>query len=105
MLRSARRRLLLAALLLSFLVPGVADAARQTAARKLGRGLAGMTTGFLEVPGNIVKTSRERGMGWGFTLGFVQGLGMIVVRGLVGGYEFVTFPLDVPKDYPPPIQP
>jgi putative exosortase-associated protein (TIGR04073 family) len=105
MVRSARRRLLLAALLLSLLAPAGAGAARQTAARKLGRGLAGMTTGFLEVPGNIVKTSRERGMGWGFTLGFVQGLGMIVVRELVGVYEFLTCPLEVPKGYAPVIQP
>jgi len=98
------RGLACAALAAGLLVlPGTASA--QTAARKVGRGLAAMTTGFLEVPGNIVKVNRERGPGWGFTLGFVQGLGMIVVRELVGVYEFVTCPLDVPSGYQPIIQP
>jgi putative exosortase-associated protein (TIGR04073 family) len=101
----AARRLacavLAAALVLS---PGLA-AARQSAARKAGRGLAGMTCGFLEVPGNIVQTTRQRGPGWGFTLGFVQGLGKIVVRELVGVYEFVTAPLEVPAGFQPIVQP
>ena len=100
----AARRLAVAALALALLaLPGTAGA--QTAARKVGRGLAAMTTGFLEVPGNIVKTSRERGYGWGFTLGFVQGLGMIVVRELVGVYEFVSCPIPVPAGFEPIIEP
>jgi putative exosortase-associated protein (TIGR04073 family) len=98
------RRLACAALAAGLLaLPG--SAAAQTAARKVGRGLAAMTTGFLEVPGNIVQVNRERGPGWGFTLGFVQGLGMIVVRELVGVYEFVTAPLEVPAGFQPIIQP
>ena len=98
------RRLVCAALAAGlFALPDTATA--QTAARKVGRGLAAMTTGFLEVPGNIVKVNRERGPGWGFSLGFVQGLGMIVVRELVGVYEFLTCPLDVPAGYEPIIEP
>jgi putative exosortase-associated protein (TIGR04073 family) len=77
----------------------------QTAARKFGRGLAAMTTSFLEVPGNIVKVSRERGAAWGISLGFVQGLGMLVVRPLVGVYEFVTAPFPAPAGYVPIIRP
>jgi putative exosortase-associated protein (TIGR04073 family) len=101
---SSTRRLACAVLAAGVLaLPGTASA--QTAARKVGRGLAAMTTGFLEVPGNIVKVNRERGPGWGFTLGFVQGLGMIVVRELVGVYEFVTAPLEVPAGFQPIIQP
>jgi len=98
------RRLAVAALAFALLaLPATAQA--QTAARKVGRGLAAMTTGFLEVPGNIVKTSRERGYGWGFTLGFVEGLGMIVVRELVGVYEFLSCPIPVPSGFQPVIQP
>ena len=98
------RRFACAALAVALLaLPGTATA--DSAARKAGRGLAGMTCGFLEVPGNIVKVNRERGPAWGFTLGFVQGLGMIVVRELVGVYEFVTAPLEVPAGYEPIIQP
>ena len=76
-----------------------------SAARKAGRGLAGMTCGFLEGPGNMVEMYRERGPAWGFTLGFVQGLGMIVVRELVSVYEFVSAPIEVPPGFEPVIQP
>ena len=91
----------LAVALLAFPV----SAEAQSAARKAGRGLAGMTCGFLEVPGNVVQTYRERGPAWGFTLGFVQGLGMIVVRELVGVYEFVSAPFPLPAGFAPVIQP
>jgi len=86
-------------------VPSTAQAVEYTPARKLGRGLAAMTCGFLEVPGNVVETTRERSLGWGLSLGFVQGLGMIVVRELVGVYEFVSAPLEVPAGYAPVIRP
>jgi len=77
----------------------------QTAARKAGRGLAAMTTGFLEVPGNIVRETNRRGAGEGIPLGFAKGLGMIVVRELVGVYEFVSAPIPAPAGYRPIIQP
>ena len=93
----------LAAALLFAATP--AEAQRYNAGRKFGRGLAGMTTCFLELPGNIVKTSRERGVGWGLTLGFVEGLGRLVVRPLVGVYEFVTAPFPVPAGYKPILKP
>lgn len=80
-------------------------ATADTAARKAGRGLAAMTTGFLEVPGNMVKETRQRGPAYGIPLGFVKGLGGIVVRELVGVYEFVTAPLEAPANYRPLIQP
>ncbi len=82
-----------------------AEAQRYDAPRKFGRGLAGMTTCFLEVPGNIVKTTRARGLGYGLTLGFVEGLGRLVVRPLVGVYEFVTAPFPIPAGYQPIIEP
>jgi putative exosortase-associated protein (TIGR04073 family) len=103
-LRFARRALMGgAALALVLCLPEVTAA--QTAARKAGRGLAGMTTCFLEIPGNMVKTTRERGAGWGVSLGFVQGLGMIPVRVLVSVYELLSSPFDVPKGYAPIIRP
>jgi putative exosortase-associated protein (TIGR04073 family) len=94
------------ALLILFLAsPAPAQDVQHSAARKAGRGLAAMTCGFLEVPGNIVQETRERGAGWGFTLGFVKGLGGIVVRELVGVYEFVSSPFEVPSGYEPIIEP
>jgi putative exosortase-associated protein (TIGR04073 family) len=107
MQRSPRGRRLGAALLAAALaLPlGPAPAAAQSAPRKFGRGLAAMTCGFLEIPGNIVQTSRQRGVGWGVTLGFAEGLGRTVVRELVGVYEFVTAPFPVPSGYRPIIEP
>jgi putative exosortase-associated protein (TIGR04073 family) len=99
------RGVLAAGLVAAILLPGLATAAQQSAARKAGRGLAAMTCGFLEVPGNIVAETRSRGPVWGFTLGFVTGLGKIVVRELVGVYEFVTAPFEIPDGFQPIIQP
>ena len=82
-----------------------APCAAQTAARKFGRGLAAMTTGFLEVPGNMVAETRAKGPGEGLPLGFAKGLGMIVVRELVGVYEFLSAPFPAPADYRPIIHP
>jgi putative exosortase-associated protein (TIGR04073 family) len=82
-----------------------AEAAKYSAGRKFGRGLAAMTCGFLEVPGNIVKTSREKGPVYGITLGFAEGLGRLVVRELVGVYEFVSAPFPAPPGYKPILQP
>jgi putative exosortase-associated protein (TIGR04073 family) len=80
-------------------------AAAQSAPRKLGRGLAAMTGSFLELPGNMVAETEARGPGEGMPLGFAKGLGMIVVRTLVGVHEFVTAPFPIPAGYRPIIEP
>jgi putative exosortase-associated protein (TIGR04073 family) len=77
----------------------------QSAPRKFGRGLAAMTTAFLEVPGNMVAESRDRGPAEGIPLGFAIGLGMIVPRVLIGVYEFVSAPFPFPAGYKPILQP
>lgn len=85
--------------------PAPSQAVEYTAARKAGRGLAAMTTCFLEVPGNMVAQSREHGPGMGIPLGFVFGLGKIVIRVLVGTYEFVSAPFEAPAGFEPIIEP
>jgi putative exosortase-associated protein (TIGR04073 family) len=95
-------RLVLGVLLL---VLAASPASAQTAARKFGRGLAGMTTAFLEVPGNMVSETRSRGAAEGIPLGFAKGLGMIVPRVLVGVYEFVSAPFAFPAGYRPILEP
>jgi putative exosortase-associated protein (TIGR04073 family) len=77
----------------------------QTAVDKFGRGLAGMTLGFLELPGNMVRESDRRGAAEGIPLGFAKGLGMIVVRELVGVWEFISAPFPAPAGYRPIIEP
>jgi putative exosortase-associated protein (TIGR04073 family) len=76
----------------------------QTAAQKFGRGLAGMTCGFLELPGNIVQETRRQGA-IGVPVGLAYGLGMIVTRELVGVYEFLTAPFPVPEGFRPILKP
>jgi len=75
-----------------------------TAAHKFGRGLAGMTCGFLELPGNIVKETKAKGP-VGIPVGLAMGVGMIVTRELVGVYEFVSAPFPVPAGFRPILRP
>jgi putative exosortase-associated protein (TIGR04073 family) len=98
-----------AALALAFVAPAAQayneEPSDHTAVAKLGRGLADMTTGFLELPGNIVAENRDHGAGSAATVGFAKGLGMIPVRELVGVYNFVTAPFPYPNDYGPILHP
>ncbi len=98
-------RLAACVLAVAILLPGIAEAKKYTAARKVGRGLAAMTTGFLELPGNIVQMNREKGAGWAMTLGFATGLGKLVTRHLVGVYEFLSAPFPAPTGYKPILEP
>ncbi|MGR9051291.1 MAG: exosortase system-associated protein, TIGR04073 family [Gammaproteobacteria bacterium] len=75
-----------------------------TSAGKFGRGLAAMTCGFLEIPGNIVKETKAQGP-IGAPIGLAIGLGMTVTRELVGVYEFVSAPFPYPAGFRPILQP
>jgi putative exosortase-associated protein (TIGR04073 family) len=103
--RIFRRAALYAALIGILLAPSLSQAVEYSSARKAGRGLAAMTTCFLEIPGNMVEQSRQHGAGAGIPLGFVFGLGKIVVRVLVGTYEFVSAPFEAPAGFEPIIEP
>lgn len=86
---------------------GLAAAPRaeaQTVGAKLARGVAGITTGILELPGNIAKETHVHGAA-GIPVGFGMGLGMVVVRELVGVYELLTFPFPLPANYAPILHP
>lgn len=74
-------------------------------ATKAGRGLANMTTGWLELPKQIYTTSKEDGVTKGILLGPLKGLGMTVVRTVAGVGEFATFFLAWPGFYDPYIDP
>src|SRR5262245_53242914 len=76
-----------------------------TAADKFGRGMAEVTTGFLELPGNMVAISRDKGTVSGMTIGFAKGLGMIPLRELVGVYDILSSPFAPPGHYDPVIEP
>jgi putative exosortase-associated protein (TIGR04073 family) len=101
----SHRRFILIVVAAALMLALGTGAEAQTAGRKFGRGLAAMTTAFLEVPGNMVYETDEHGAAAGIPLGFVVGLGMIVPRVLVGVYEFVTAPFPAPAGYRPIIRP
>ena len=98
-------RLVVPGTILVLLLASAGPADAQTATRKFLRGLAGMTTAILEIPGNMVAETNERGAAQGIPLGFALGCGMIVPRVLVGVYEFVSAPFPFPEHYEPILKP
>lgn len=84
-------------------VPPITHAASPTT--KLGRGLANIITGWVEIPKRIAETSNTEGMAAGLTWGLLRGMGHGFVRTAAGFYEFFTFPFPAPPDYEPVIQP
>lgn len=66
---------------------------------KACRGLAGLTLGVLELPGNMVDVSNKEGVLLGCSEGFLKGLVMVPLREIVGAYEILTFPFEIEKGY------
>lgn len=72
---------------------------------KLFRGVANLTTGWMEIPKQMINTSEEKNVGQGVTWGFAKGIGWAVGRTLAGAYEIVTFPFPIPENYQPVMNP
>lgn len=68
---------------------------------KLGRGIANILTGVVEVPKNISREWRKSDPITGLIVGGVKGVGYFGTRVVVGAYETVTFPIPVPANYEP----
>jgi putative exosortase-associated protein (TIGR04073 family) len=94
--------LLIALFVLAF---PVSASARDTSARKVGRGMANLTLGVLALPGEIMETTQERGPFVGATWGFAKGVGMLVAHELVGAFEFLTCPFETPPGFKPILAP
>jgi len=82
-----------------------AAAARDSSARKIGRGAANVTFGILALPGQIARTTRANGVFVGATWGFVKGLGMFVATEVVGVWEVITCPFETPPGFKPILKP
>jgi putative exosortase-associated protein (TIGR04073 family) len=74
-------------------------------ASKAGRGIANMTTGWLELPKQIYTTSKEDGAVKGIFIGPLKGLGMTLLRTFGGVAEFMTFYMSYPGFYDPYFDP
>ena len=77
----------------------------QDPAKKLGRGIANILTGWVEIPKHIYNTSIETNPLVGLTVGTAKGIGMSIVRTGAGVYEVITFPFPLPEDYMPILEP
>ena len=102
---TVRRSACLLALGLTLLWPGAALAQEQTAARKLGRGFAGLGLGFLEIPGQVWQETEESNVFLGLTVGLAKGIGGFATRTLVGAYEILTCPFPIPEGFEPIVSP
>ena len=96
--------ILILALGLAVCIP-VAASARDSSARKLGRGAANLSLGVLAIPGQIVQTTRERGPFIGGTWGFVKGVGFMAATEVIGVFELLSCPFETPPGFKPIIKP
>ena len=101
-----RRLILVAALLVPLsAIAGTDDPpSGQNALRKLGRGIANLLFGIVEVPNQITKATSEHG-GGGLPYGIGKGIVRWFGREVTGAYDVVTFPVPFPKGYKPIMKP
>lgn len=95
--------LLLACLMLVFSFSPQAYA--QNPAQKLGRGLANIVTGWVEIPLEIGRKTSEEGDVAGFFVAPFTGFLKAIGRTLVGVYDVATFIIPIPAKYKPLIEP
>ncbi len=92
------------------LIIGIATAVCQTAwaqdpIHKAGRGVVNVLTGWIEIPKQIQLGTQEQNPVLGAGRGAVKGVGLTLLRGGVGIYEALTFPLPIPRAYGSPYEP
>ena len=88
-------------------VPAVAEepGLAQQIGTKFVRGVANLTTGWVEIPKQIYVVGTNEGWVAGALRGPFDGLGMFAARTIAGAYEILTFPIPVPPHYQPLLQP
>ena len=84
---------------------GAQSAWAQDPIHKMGRGLVNVLTGWIELPKQVHLGSQEDNPVIGLGRGLLKGAGLTLLRGGVGIYEAVTFPLPYPKDFASPYEP
>jgi putative exosortase-associated protein (TIGR04073 family) len=88
-------------LVLLFVASSAAPAYCDNAFKKLGRGACNILMCPVEFPSQIADTNKTDGPAAGLTYGVIKGIYWTLVRGVVGVYEVVTFPIPVPCNYRP----
>lgn len=73
----------------------------QGATDKFVRGAANLADSLVEIPGTMMRKSKNEGMLEGMTLGTVEGVLNTIKRALAGVWEIATFPIPLPENYEP----
>ncbi|MDP3723680.1 MAG: exosortase system-associated protein, TIGR04073 family [Candidatus Omnitrophota bacterium] len=71
---------------------------------KMGRGVVNVLTSWIELPKQIHMGSQETNPISGLGLGLLKGAGLTVLRGGVGVYEVLTFPIPCPREFASPYE-
>ena len=72
---------------------------------KMGRGVVNVLTGWIEIPKRAHRGSRADSPVMaltGFGQGLLRGLGVALLRGGLGLYEALTFPIPYPRQFASP---
>ena len=72
---------------------------------KLGRGIANVATGWVEIPKEMINVTEQDNDIKGFFVAPFTGLWKGISRTFCGVYEIITFPLPIPAEYAPVIEP
>jgi len=88
---------LFAALFVVFVPAVIADDYGNQVGDKFVRGFANTATGWVELPKNIVNTTKKDNLAYGLTVGLVMGVVHTVGRTVVGAVELVTFFVPTPE--------
>ena len=84
-------------LLVVFGMSALPAAAESTMIMKLGRGIANVVFGPLELPIQVQETKLKHGGIAGLTYGTLRGVAFVVARLCVGVVDIVTFPFPLPN--------
>ena len=98
------KRTVIAVAILIGLVGPSASAWAQDPIHKMGRGVVNVLTGWIEIPKQIHLGSQEENPVIGIGAGMLKGAGLTLLRGGVGIYEALTFPIPCPKGYASPYE-
>lgn len=81
-----------------------APAWAQDPIHKMGRGVVNVLTGWIELPKQVHLGGQEDNPVVGLSRGLFRGASLTVIRGGVGIYEALTFPLPYPKGFASPYE-
>ena len=93
-------------IIIIFLLMNIASTGHcQDAFRKLGRGVVNMAACPFEFTKALGESYESGGVYEAVTIGLLKGLVMMTVRAGLGCVEAVTFPIPIPDNYKPILQP